>query len=126
MRPSDPVGLQSNPNFQNQNSGYRLESDSAHQEAELQRQLMEDLRDLFDKKEAARTQVEGLKPDYRLKKGEYFESKDKLEEVLQHKQSVKDQMMGFLKMYEVKKEATLQQLSHRLQQSDNFKKQHVF
>ena len=31
-------------------------------------------------------------------------------------------MYGFLKMYEVKKEATLQQLSHRLQESETYKR----
>jgi hypothetical protein len=35
-------------------------------------------------------------------------------------------MYGFLKMYEVKKEATLQELSHKLQESDAFVKQNVF
>lgn len=51
-----------------------------------------------------------------------MESKDKIEDLLQHKECVKEQMIGFLKMYEVKKEATLLQLSHSLMQSDNFKK----
>ena len=49
-----------------------------------------------------------------------------MEELITWKAKVKDQMYGFLKMYEVKKESTLQQLSHRLQESETFKKQHVF
>ena len=67
-----------------------------------------------------------MKPDFKAKKHDYLESKDKLEDLLQHKESVKEQLLGFLKMYEVKKEATLLQLSHALQKSDSFKKQHVF
>jgi hypothetical protein len=33
-------------------------------------------------------------------------------------------MLGFLQMYEVKKEATLLELSRQLQQSENFKNKH--
>ena len=117
-------------NLYNQNNNYKLECDEEHarqhEEAELQRQLMDDLREIFEKKDAASMQAEQLKPDFRAKKQEYLETKDKLEDLLQHKESVKEQLDGFLKMYEVKKEATLLQLSHALQQSDSFKKQHVF
>ena len=87
---------------------------------------MDDLREIFEKKELASNQAELLKPDYKAKKTEYVLTKDKLEDLLQHKESVKEQLLGFLKMYEVKKEATLLQLSHALQKSDSFKKQHVF
>jgi len=48
-----------------------------------------------------------LKPDYKTKKRAYADAKDKVEELLQYKIKVKDQMVGFLKIYEVKKEATL-------------------
>ena len=84
------------------------------------------MRDLWEKKEKAMGQAELLKPDFKAKKQEYLESKDKIEDLLQHKERVKEQMIGFLKMYEVKKEATLLQLSHSLMQSDTFKKQRVF
>ena len=85
-----------------------------------------DLKDLFEKLRLARQQQALLKPDYRQKKRDYADAKDKLEELMQYKQKVKDQMYGFLKMYEVKKESTLQDLSHRLQQSENFKSHNVF
>jgi len=68
---------------------------------------MDDLRELWEKKEVASNQAEVLKPDFRSKKSEYLETKDKVEDLLQHKESVKEQLLGFLKMYEVKKEATL-------------------
>ena len=87
---------------------------------------MDDLRDLWEKKEQALGQAELLKPDFKAKKQAYAESQDKLEDLLQHKERVKEQLIGFLNMYEVKKEATLLQLSHSLMQSDTFKKQHVF
>ena len=48
--------------------------------------------------------------------------REKVDELIQFKQNVKEQMLGFLKLYEVKKEATLQELSHNLQQSEKFKK----
>jgi hypothetical protein len=69
---------------------------------------------LFDKLEEAREQCNLLKPDYKQKKRDYCLAKDNLEDLIQYKQKVKDQMYGFLKMYEVKKESTLQELSHRL------------
>ena len=77
--------------------------------------MMDDLRDIWEKKEKASNQACQLKPDFKAKKQEYLETKDKLEDLLQHKERVKEQMVGFLKMYEVKKEATLLQLSHDLQ-----------
>ena len=49
-----------------------------------------------------------MRPDYKYKKNFYIETKEKLEDLLQYKAKVKDQMYGFLKMYEVKREATLQ------------------
>ena len=120
----------SNANLDNQNKFYQLDCDEELQrqkaETELQRQLMDDLRDLWEKKEQAQALAAQLKPDFKRKKQEYAESKDKLEDLLEHKECVKEQMIGFLKMYEVKKEATLLQLSHSLMQSDTFKKQHVF
>ena len=51
---------------------------------------MDDLRDLFEKKDVASTAAEQLKPDYKAKKREYVETKDQLEDLLQHKESVKD------------------------------------
>ena len=68
---------------------------------------MDDLREIFEKKDQASNQAELLKPDYKAKKTEYELTKDKVEDLLQHKEKVKEQMLGFLKMYEVKKEATL-------------------
>lgn len=76
--------------------------------------MMDDLRDIWEKKEKASNLASQLKPDFKDKKQEYLETKDKLEDLLQHKERVKEQMIGFLKMYEVKKEATLLQLSHDL------------
>lgn len=55
------------------------------------------------------------------KKRNYLEHKDKFEDLLSYKQKVKDQMLGFLQLYEVKKESTLLELSHSLQQSEKFR-----
>lgn len=55
----------------------------------------------------ARAQSNLLKPDYKQKKNVYIEAKEKLDDLINYKRKVKDQMYGFLKMYEVKKEATL-------------------
>ena len=51
---------------------------------------MDDLREIFEKKEQASNQAELLKPDYKAKKTEYVLTKDKLEDLLQHKESVKE------------------------------------
>ena len=71
-------------NSNNQNHNYRLpsETDKHIEEIELLRQLEEDLKDLFDKKELARKQVEQLRPDYKYKKNFYIETKEKLDDLL--------------------------------------------
>ena len=49
-------------NIYNQNNNYKLESDEEHarihEETEFQRQLMDDLREIFEKKDAASMQAE--------------------------------------------------------------------
>lgn len=42
------------------------------------------------------------------------------------KRKIKDQMIGFMKMYEVRKESTFIELSNKLQQSEKFKTEHTF
>jgi hypothetical protein len=55
-----------------------------------------------------------IKGDYKFKKARYQESKLKLDELRVYKEKVKNQMNGFLIMYEVKKEETLKELSKKL------------
>lgn len=43
-----------------------------------------------------------------------------------YKEKVKNQMNGFLVMYEVKKEETLKELSKKLQHSKRYKEERVF
>ena len=90
MLPSNAVLMPSNAN--NQNSNYRLpsETDKHIEEIEVLRKLEEDLKDLFDKKEVARKQVDILRPDYKYKKNFYIETKEKLEDLLQYKARVKE------------------------------------
>ena len=54
------LGVTKPSNADNQNNAYRLpsETDKHIEEQQLLLQLEEDLKDLFDKKEAARAQVE--------------------------------------------------------------------
>jgi hypothetical protein len=64
--------------------------------------------------------------DYKCKKRLYVEAKDSFEEILLVKRKIKDQMIGFMKMYEVRKESTFIELSNKLQQSEKFKTEHTF
>ena len=66
--------------------------------------------------------LDALKPDYRGKKKRYIEASSKVKDLLEFKNGVKDSLSGFLIMYEVKKENSLQELSHKLQSSEKFKK----
>ena len=50
---------------------------------------MDDLREMFERKEQASNLAEMLKPDFKSKKTEYVLTKDKVEDLLQHKESVK-------------------------------------
>lgn len=61
-----------------------------------------------------------IRGEYKFKKRRYMESKLKLDELRHYKEKVKNQMNGFLIMYEVKKEETLKELSKKLQQSSKF------
>jgi hypothetical protein len=56
-----------------------------------------------------------IRSEYKFKKRRYMESKLKLEELRHYKERVKNQMNGFLIMYEVKREETLKELSKKLQ-----------
>ncbi len=64
--------------------------------------------------------------DYKSKKRLYVEAKDSFEEILLVKRKIKDQMIGFMKMYEVRKESAFIELSNKLQQSEKFKTEHTF
>jgi hypothetical protein len=58
--------------------------------------------------------LDALKPDYRGKKKRYIEASSKVKDLIMRKNTVKDSLNGFLIMFEVKKETTLQNLSHQL------------
>ena len=55
-----------------------------------------------------------IRGEYKFKKRRYLESKLKLDELRHYKERVKNQMNGFLIMYEVKKEEKLKELSKKL------------
>ncbi len=55
-----------------------------------------------------------IKGDYKFKKARYQDAKLKLDELRVYKEKVKNQMNGFLIMYEVKREETLKELSKKL------------
>ena len=67
-----------------------------------------------------------IKGEYKFKKARYQDSKLKLDELRVYKEKVKNQMNGFLIMYEVKKEETLKELSKKLQSSARYKEERVF
>jgi hypothetical protein len=81
---------------------------------EVQRQLEEDLREIFDRLEGVRMTLQTLKPHYRSQKKRYVENNAKVKDLLHFKDKVKDSLNGFLIMFEVKKEDTLKTLSHSL------------
>ncbi len=67
-----------------------------------------------------------IRGEYKFKKRRYVESKLKLDELRHYKERVKNQMNGFLIMYEVKREETLKELSKKLQQSSKYQSERVF
>lgn len=70
--------------------------------------------------------IDQIRDDYRYKKNRYHDAKMKLDELRHYKERVKNQMNGFLIMYEVKKEETLKELSKKLQTSEKFQVERVF
>lgn len=89
-------------------------------------QLELDISDLNNKLNAVLQSLDLIKGDYKFKKARYQESKLKLDELRVYKEKVKNQMNGFLIMYEVKKEETLKELSKKLQTSSRYKEERVF
>ena len=89
-------------------------------------QLELDISDLNNKLNAVLQSLDLIKGDYKFKKARYQESKLKLDELRVYKEKVKNQMNGFLIMYEVKKEETLKELSIKLQTSNRYKEERVF
>lgn len=89
-------------------------------------QLELDISDLNNKLNAVLQSLDLIKGDYKFKKARYQESKLKLDELRIYKEKVKNQMNGFLIMYEVKKEETLKELSKKLQTSSRYKEERVF
>ena len=89
-------------------------------------QLELDISDLNNKLNAVLQSLDLIKGDYKFKKARYQESKLKLDELRVYKEKVKNQMNGFLIMYEVKKEETLKELSKKLQTSNRYKEERVF
>jgi hypothetical protein len=90
------------------------------------KQLERDLKDLYDKIAQVQTSIDQIKDEYTYKKNRFHDSKIKLEESRHYKDRVKNQMNGFLIMYEVKKEETLKELSKKLQNSEKYKSERVF
>lgn len=78
------------------------------------KQLEQDLSDLYEKIAAVHTGIDGIRGDYNYKKSKFQDAKMKLDESRHYKEKVKNQMNGFLIMYEVKKEETLRELSKKL------------
>ena len=58
--------------------------------------------------------IDLIRGEYKFKKRRYMESKLQLDELRHYKERVKNQMNGFLIMYEVKREETLKELSKKL------------
>lgn len=90
------------------------------------RQLEQDLQDLAHKIADVQAQIDLIKDEYKYKKDRYHDSKMKMEESRHYKERVKNQMKGFLIMYEVKREETLKELSKKLQNSEKYKQERVF
>jgi hypothetical protein len=63
---------------------------------------------------AVEASLELIRGEYKFKKRRYMEAKLKLDELRHYKERVKNQMNGFLIMYEVKREETLKELSKKL------------
>ena len=82
---------------------------------------MEDLLDLEKKKIEAERILTVANADYVSKRKLYRDAQEKFDDLLQYKQNVKEQMLGFIQMSEVKKEQTLINLSNELQKSEQFK-----
>ena len=70
--------------------------------------------------------MELIRGEFKFKKTRYQDSKLKLDELRVYKDKVKNQMSGFLIMYEVKKEETLKELSKKLQSSSRYIEERVF
>ncbi len=73
-----------------------------------------DITDLNTKLNAVLHSLDLIKGDYKFKKTRYQDAKLKLDELRIYKEKVKNQMNGFLIMYEAKKEETLKELSKKL------------
>lgn len=73
-----------------------------------------DLGDIQGKLSVVDASIDLIRGEYKFKKRRYMESKLKLDELRHYKERVKNQMNGFLIMYEVKREETLKELSKKL------------
>ncbi len=73
-----------------------------------------DITDLNTKLNAVLHSLDLINGDYKFKKTRYQDAKLKLDELRIYKEKVKNQMNGFLIMYEAKKEETLKELSKKL------------
>ena len=73
-----------------------------------------DLGDIQGKLTGVEASIDLIRGEYKFKKRRYMESKLKLDELRHYKERVKNQMNGFLIMYEVKREETLKELSKKL------------
>ena len=73
-----------------------------------------DITDLNTKLNTVLHSLDLIKGDYKFKKTRYQDAKLKLDELRIYKEKVKNQMNGFLIMYEAKKEETLKELSKKL------------
>ncbi len=75
---------------------YRLDDGTATAAEQQRRLLLEDLLDIEKKKNEAEKVLKLVREDYNNKKKAYIEAKEKFDDLLQYKQKVKDQMIGFL------------------------------
>lgn len=73
-----------------------------------------DLGEIQGKLSVVDASIDLIRGEYKFKKRRYMESKLKLDELRHYKERVKNQMNGFLIMYEVKREETLKELSKKL------------
>ena len=61
-----------------------------------------------------------IQEDYYQKKSKYIEALEQLNELKKYKDETKNQMWGFLVMYELKREQTLKDLSQKLKQTPGY------
>ena len=67
-----------------------------------------------------------IQEDYYQKKSKYIDAFEQLKELKKYKEETKNQMCGFLVMYELKREQTLKDLSKKLKQTPGYQYENLF